>query len=141
MIEAIKKGDVSVYLIPGIIIPRTPDSIHEYVCKYFNVDPELPKQRTRKTEVSKYRMICMFLMFSFDIAPLTGIAKFYNKRQHQTVISAAATVKNWYYTDKELRQDLNLLTYELKKGLDLELHPERDFIKEYQNEKHEFKIK
>lgn len=98
----------------------TIEQIHEVVCDQFQVDKEQVRSKTRKREVVQARQLTMYLSKSCTNSSLKQIGKFFNGRDHSTVIHANQAVSNLLETDAEFRKQVE----EVKKRMKIELGSE-----------------
>jgi len=68
------------------------ESIQNYVCEYFGIEPNKVREKTRKQEVVEARQMAMYLSKKFTKSSLKTIGLHFGGRDHSTVIHAISTV-------------------------------------------------
>ncbi len=101
----------------------TIEQIHEVVCDQFQVDPEQVRSKTRKREVVQARQLTMFLAKHCTNSSLKQIGKYFNGRDHSTVIYANQTVQNMMDTDPKFREQVESIQKRMKIELGTEQQP------------------
>lgn len=93
------------------------ESIQNYVCDYFGIDPNKVREKTRKQEIVEARQIAMFLSKKFTKSSLKTIGLHFGGRDHSTVIHAITTIEERLTTSpkykrilKELEQKIEVAT-------------------------------
>jgi chromosomal replication initiator protein len=93
------------------------ESIQNYVCDYFSIDPNKVREKTRKQEVVEARQIAMFLAKKYTKSSLKTIGLHFGGRDHSTVIHAITTVEERLSTSpkhkrilRELEQKIEVAT-------------------------------
>lgn len=101
------------YIVPGLIRPKKAhtsdeiaDIIEQTVCKYFKLTKDDLKRKTRRREIVMPRQICMFLLGKFTNHSLVKIGRYFNGKDHTTVIYSLRTVQNLIDTDDLVRNDM-----------------------------------
>jgi chromosomal replication initiator protein len=101
----------------------TIEQIHEVVCDQFQVDPEQVRSKTRKREVVQARQLTMFLAKHCTNSSLKQIGKYFNGRDHSTVIYANQTVQNLMDTDPQFREQVEAIQKRMKIELGTDQQP------------------
>ena len=70
------------------------EKIQDYVCEYFELDPNKLREKTRKQEVVEARQFAMYLSKRFTKSSLKTIGLHFGGRDHSTVIHAITTIEN-----------------------------------------------
>ncbi|MEX0770070.1 MAG: chromosomal replication initiator protein DnaA [Balneolaceae bacterium] len=93
------------------------ESIQNYVCEYFEIDPNKVREKTRKQEIVEARQIAMFLAKRYTKSSLKTIGLHFGGRDHSTVIHAITTIEERLSTSpkykrilKELEQKIEVAT-------------------------------
>ena len=87
--------------------------IEKVVCDYFGISPETIHQKTRVSEVVKYRQISMyFILKTAKNATLTKVGNFYNKN-HTTVYWAKKKVEELMSVYSDYRNDIENIKIKL----------------------------
>ncbi len=93
------------------------ESIQNYVCEYFDIEPNKVREKTRKQEIVEARQIAMFLSKKYTKSSLKTIGLHFGGRDHSTVIHAISTVEERLSTStkytrilKELEQKIEVAT-------------------------------
>lgn len=68
------------------------ESIQNYVCEYFGIEPNKVREKTRKQEIVEARQMAMYLSKKFTKSSLKTIGLHFGGRDHSTVIHAISTV-------------------------------------------------
>ncbi len=89
--------------------------IKKVVCKAFGISVSEIEARTRKQGIVWPRQIAMYLAREFTDAPLTVIAKHFN-RYHATALYAINSVKKAIRTDPSKKEQIELLSKKLEEG-------------------------
>jgi len=76
--------------------------IEKCVCRFFGLQPEELKSKSRKKTVSHPRMLAMFLSRKLTQSPYSAIGDHFGGRTHSTVVSAENTVENWLEESRPL---------------------------------------
>ncbi|MCP4668181.1 MAG: chromosomal replication initiator protein DnaA [Deltaproteobacteria bacterium] len=87
--------------------------IHKLVCKYYKVDPEMLRSKSRKRVHTYPRNIYAYLCRRHTDEALEKIAKTIN-RSHSTVLHAAELVERKMKTDANMRNQITFLTQRLE---------------------------
>ncbi|MBN1911868.1 MAG: chromosomal replication initiator protein DnaA [Pirellulales bacterium] len=77
---------------------RLPD-IQKAICDVFGLEPESLQSGRRARQVSRPRMLAMWLARKHTRAALSEIGQFFGRRSHSTVVSAQKQVDTWLATD------------------------------------------
>jgi hypothetical protein len=93
---------------------RLVDYIIKLVSKYYNIDSELLKTKTRKREICFPRQAAMYLIKENTNLSLTHIGGLFNGKDHATVLHAKRTVANLMQSDKTIGVDLKKLQKVIK---------------------------
>jgi hypothetical protein len=93
---------------------RLVDYIIKLVSKYYNIDSELLKTKTRKREICFPRQAAMYLIKENTNLSLTHIGGLFNGKDHATVLHAKRTVANLMQSDKTIGLDLKKLQKVIK---------------------------
>ncbi|MDG2388507.1 MAG: chromosomal replication initiator protein DnaA [Planctomycetaceae bacterium] len=76
--------------------------IERCVCRFFGLQPEELKSKSRKKTVSHPRMLAMFLSRKLTQSPYSAIGDHFGGRSHSTVVSAENSVENWLEESRPL---------------------------------------
>jgi hypothetical protein len=93
---------------------RLVDYIIKLVSKYYNIESELLKTKTRKREICFPRQAAMYLIKENTNLSLTHIGGLFNGKDHATVLHAKRTVANLMQSDKTIGLDLKKLQKVIK---------------------------
>lgn len=93
---------------------RLVDYIVKLVSKYYNIESELLKTKTRKREICFPRQAAMYLIKENTNLSLTHIGGLFNGKDHATVLHAKRTVANLMQSDKTIGLDLKKLQKVIK---------------------------
>jgi hypothetical protein len=93
---------------------RLVDYIIKLVSKYYNIESELLKTKTRKREICFPRQAAMYLIKENTNLSLTHIGGLFNGKDHATVLHAKRTVANLMQSDKTISLDLKKLQKVIK---------------------------
>ena len=105
------KGVLSSLISAHISI--TMEDIIKIVCKYYNIDPEMLRAKSRKQIYSCPRNIYVYLCRKHTDNTLGNIGKTIN-RSHSTVLYATEQVEHKMKTDDRIRHQVNFLSQKLK---------------------------
>jgi hypothetical protein len=106
------------------------DYIIQLVCRYYIVDIEEIKSKTRKREVCFPRQVAMYLIKANTNYSLAHIGKIFNGKDHATVLHASRTVRNLMDCDKKVNLDvkkINKLITIKSKGIKNNIDLSNDF--------------
>ncbi len=87
----------------------TIDQIQAVVCRYFNIDQDLVRAKTRKREVVQARQVGMYFSKQLTQHSLKTIGLHFGGRDHSTVIHANRSINNQLETDANFRSMLESL--------------------------------
>ncbi len=90
------------------------ESIQNYVCEYFGIEPNKVREKTRKQEIVEARQIAMFLSKKFTKSSLKTIGLHFGGRDHSTVIHAISTVEERLSTSPKYSRILNELEQKIE---------------------------
>ncbi|MEX2602009.1 MAG: chromosomal replication initiator protein DnaA [Balneolaceae bacterium] len=90
------------------------ESIQNYVCEYFGIDPNKVREKTRKQEIVEARQIAMFLSKKFTKSSLKTIGLHFGGRDHSTVIHAITTIEERLSTSPKYKRILNELEQKIE---------------------------
>lgn len=93
---------------------RLVDYIIKLVSKYYNIESDLLKTKTRKREICFPRQAAMYLIKENTNLSLTHIGGLFNGKDHATVLHAKRTVANLMQSDKTIGLDLKKLQKVIK---------------------------
>jgi len=93
------------------------DYITEVVCKYFKLSKEQLHLKTRKQEIAQARQICMYLFRQKTNHSLKEIGRFFNGKDHTTVMHAYHKIANAITKEEKTRQDIHLIRQKLYSDL------------------------
>ena len=106
---------------------RLLDYTTRIVCKYYNIEPDEMKSKTRKREICFPRQVAMYLLKKHTNLSLASIGEYFNGKDHATVLHACRTVKNLMDCDKNVKDEVNRLNKtirikanEIKRQIDLD---------------------
>lgn len=85
----------------------TADTIIYEVAKYFDIDPKLLKDSTRKKDVVAIRQICMYVLKEVTDISLPKIGEAMGGRHHSTVMYAEEEVKKKMEEDEAYKNKVN----------------------------------
>jgi len=91
------------------------ETIQKYTAKFFSIDEQLLRDKTRKQEVVQARQVAMYLCKELTASTLNTIGVHFGGRDHSTVIHAQQTVVDDMRHDPEWAKRVN----ELKRQLEL----------------------
>ena len=89
---------------------RLSDYIIQIVCRYYSVDDDELKSKTRRREVCFPRQIAMYLIKLNTNYSLSQIGQIFNGKDHATVLHASRTVKNLMDCDKQVKSDIKKIS-------------------------------
>jgi chromosomal replication initiator protein len=90
------------------------ESIQNYVCEYFSIEPNKVREKTRKQEIVEARQIAMYLSKKFTKSSLKTIGLHFGGRDHSTVIHAISTVEERLSTSPKYSRILNELEQKIE---------------------------
>ncbi|MCX7954289.1 MAG: chromosomal replication initiator protein DnaA [Bacteroidales bacterium] len=90
------------------------DFIQKVVCEYFDITPEMLKQKTRKHEIVQARQIIMFFARMYTKKSLSVIGSIVGGKDHATVLHACKAIKNLMETNKKFKQQIEEIERKLK---------------------------
>jgi chromosomal replication initiator protein len=90
------------------------ESIQNYVCEYFGIEPNKVREKTRKQEIVEARQIAMFLSKKFTKSSLKTIGLHFGGRDHSTVIHAISTVEERLSTSPKYSRILSELEQKIE---------------------------
>ncbi len=90
------------------------ESIQNYVCEYFGIEPNKVREKTRKQEIVEARQIAMFLSKKFTKSSLKTIGLHFGGRDPSTVIHAISTVEERLSTSPKYSRILNELEQKIE---------------------------
>jgi hypothetical protein len=93
---------------------RLADYIIKLTCKYYNIDDELLKMKTRKREICFPRQVAMQLIKTHTNYSLSAIGELFGKKDHATVLHACRTIVNLMDCDKQVKIDVTRLNKTIK---------------------------
>ena len=106
---------------------RISDYIIKLTCKYYNVEEDLMKKKTRKREICFPRQVAMYLIKNTTNLSLKSIGELFSGKDHATVLHAYRTINNLMDSDKQIKIDvkklvktINLKSKALKNNIELE---------------------
>ncbi len=106
---------------------RISDYIIKLTCKYYNVEEDLMKKKTRKREICFPRQVAMYLIKNSTNLSLKVIGELFSGKDHATVLYAYRTVNNLMDSDKQVKLDvqklkkiIKLKSNALKKNIELD---------------------
>ena len=92
----------------------TPEAILEYISKYYNVDESVIRGQQRNRDAVQARQIAMYLIRSMTSISLDDTGKFFDNRDHSTVLYSIQQVEkkmkqdpSYAETVKELKTNIN----------------------------------
>ena len=92
----------------------TPEAILEYISKYYNVDESVIRGQQRNRDAVQARQIAMYLIRSMTSISLDDTGKFFENRDHSTVLYSIQQVEkkmkqdpSYAETVKELKTNIN----------------------------------
>lgn len=106
-------------ILKDIISPEkekiiTADYIIEIVSDHFNIDKEAMLSEKKTRNLAYPRQICMYLCNELTNLTQQDIATKLKRNNHTTVIHAVKAIANKKDVDKELQEELNVLTKKIK---------------------------
>jgi chromosomal replication initiator protein len=85
------------------------DEIVKIIAGYYNIDPQLIHEKTRKKEIVYIRQVTMYLLREYFNLSYPGIGKEIGGRDHTTVMHSCEKVKKMKETDPNLVQEIEQL--------------------------------
>lgn len=93
----------------------TLDAITTQVCKTFGLSPELLMDKSRKPNVAFPRQVAMYLAnLLIPSLSLKDIAKYYNRKDHTTVLHAKRMIENQFRDDEKFRSLVELMIKQIR---------------------------
>ncbi len=92
----------------------TIEDIQKIVCKYFDIQLEDIKSKSRKRNIVQARHTSMYLAKEYTKSPFSIIGRKTGNRDHSTVLHACKTINNLISTDKKIKNYIQ----EIKKNID-----------------------
>ncbi len=86
----------------------TPENIKQLICKYYKVEPDLLRSKSRKKVHAYPRNIYIYLCRQYTDETLEHIAETIN-RSHSTVLYASETVEHKMKTDPKIKHQVEFL--------------------------------
>lgn len=80
--------------------------VFRIVCKYFDVDVEKAKSKSRKRELVEARQVYCYICKLYTKASLKTIAGYIGGRDHTTAIHSIQEVKNHISTERHFKQSI-----------------------------------
>ena len=93
--------------------------IIELVVNFYGADKENIINKGRKFEVVKVRQIAQYLLRNNTKSPLASIGKYFNGKDHSTVINSIKSVNNMIDTDKNVKKEIIHLQSLIDKKFDV----------------------
>jgi chromosomal replication initiator protein len=90
------------------------ETILRAVAELYGVRPADLKARDNSQRVARPRQVVMYVARKMTGASLSEIARFFNKKDHSTVIYSIAKVEKMRSTDKDLDREINCLIEHLR---------------------------
>ena len=85
-------------------------AITEYVCKYFNLDPEVLRGQSRSRDVVNARQIAMYLIRRMTNLSQGDIGKEFGGRDHTTVLHSLDKVEKQMRSDPAFAEEVKAIT-------------------------------
>ncbi|GHT47220.1 hypothetical protein FACS189454_09420 [Planctomycetales bacterium] len=76
--------------------------VEKAVCEVFNIHREVLQSKNRTKNVTRPRMIAMYLARKFTQSALSEIGAFFGKMSHSSVISSQQRVERWIETNDKI---------------------------------------
>ena len=93
--------------------PVTSEDVKQLVAKYFNVDPDMLRSKSRKKIYATPRNMCAYLSRRHTDETLHAIAKTID-RSHSTVLYASELIEHKLKTDSKLARQLDFLSTKIE---------------------------
>jgi chromosomal replication initiator protein len=93
--------------------PITMQHIEEHVCRYFKIEPEVLRSKSRKKIHSYPRSVYVYLCRHYTDATLEDIGKSIN-RNHSTILYASEVIAHKINVDSKIKRQLSFLQKKLK---------------------------
>lgn len=108
-------GEILDDMITNKVQEITLDKIKQKVCEAFQLSTSQIIMQTRKKDISFPRQVAMYLSnLLIPQIPLKDIAKYYNRKDHTTVLHAKRKIEKEFKEDKNLRIQIETLIKEIK---------------------------
>ena len=107
--EAIMKALEDVVKNSNEYIP-TPESIIEYICRYYDVDEEQVRGQGRKRDLMEARQTAMYLIRRMTNLSLKDIGKAFGNRDHSTVMHSLDKVETQMRSDPAFAETVKEIT-------------------------------
>ena len=107
--EAIMKALEDVVKNSNEYIP-TPESIIEYISKYFGIEPDVLQGQSRSRDITNARQIAMYLIRRMTNLSLKDIGKALGNRDHSTVMHSLEKVEAQMRSDPAFAETVKEIT-------------------------------
>ena len=87
----------------------TPEAILEYISKYYNVDESIIRGQQRNRDAVQARQIAMYLIRSMTSLSLDETGKFFDNRDHSTVLYSIQQVEKKMKTDSAFAEKVKAI--------------------------------
>jgi len=93
--------------------PRSPETVIDAVAAYFNISVAQLCSKARDKQLVHARHIAMFLLRDEAHRPLTEVGRILGNRDHSTVVHGLNRVQRTFYSDPDLRREVEEIRAEL----------------------------
>ena len=88
----------------------TPESIIEYISKYFGIEPDVLQGQSRSRDITNARQIAMYLIRRMTNLSLKDIGKALGNRDHSTVMHSLEKVEAQMRSDPAFAETVKEIT-------------------------------
>ncbi|PZX20435.1 chromosomal replication initiator protein [Breznakibacter xylanolyticus] len=90
------------------------DYIQKVVCDYYGIDIDEMQSKTRKREIVQARQVAMYFCKTMTTSSLSAIGSKIGNKDHATVLHACKTINNLQETDRDFKNQLLDIEYQIK---------------------------
>jgi len=90
------------------------DDVQRVVCRYFKVDRESMRSKSRRKAISYARSVAIYLCRVYTSGTLESIGRIFN-RKHSTVLFQYEKIKRALRVDEVMRKEVEFLSKQIKR--------------------------